>query len=115
MIGEKLFELRKMKKKTQVDMSKILGVAKTTYASYEQNRRMPDIDMQIKIADYFGVTLDELNGRQPKEKDIFDDADALMFSNKEGFENLSEEEKAEIRKMLEDQLEFLIQRKNKDK
>lgn len=114
MIGEKLFELRKLKKKTQVDMAKILGIAKTTYASYEQNRRMPDIEMQIKIADYFGVTLDELNGRQPKEKDIFEDADALMFSDKEGFENLSEEEKEEIKRMLNDQLEYLIYKKRKD-
>lgn len=113
MIGEILFELRKSKKKTQLDMSKILGIAKTTYSSYEQNRRMPDIDMQIKIADYFGITLDELNGRTAKEPDPFEDAEVLMFSDKEGFDNLSEEDKKELKELLNDQLEYWIDKKNK--
>ncbi len=114
MIGEKLFELRKRKKKTQLEMAKILGIAKTTYSSYEQNRRTPDSEMQIKIADYFDITLDELNGRK-HNKDPLDEVDALMFSDKEGFDNLSEEDKQELRELLNDQLEYWIDKKNKGK
>lgn len=35
-----------------MDMAKELGVAKTTYASYEQGKRTPDIEMQNRIADF---------------------------------------------------------------
>lgn len=70
MFAEKLKELRKSKKHlTQQNMADILGVAKTTYASYEQGKRTPDTDLQNKIADYFGVSLDYLHGRtEDKEK-----------------------------------------------
>lgn len=69
MFGEQLKQLRKSKNHlTQLDMAKYLGIAKTTYASYEQGKRMPDIDLQNKIADYFGVTLDYLHGRERKEE-----------------------------------------------
>ncbi|MDT2770989.1 helix-turn-helix transcriptional regulator [Enterococcus pseudoavium] len=71
MFGERLKELRKSKGHlTQVDMAKYLGVAKTTYASYEQGKRTPDIDLQNKIADYFGVTLDYLHGRESKQNSV---------------------------------------------
>ena len=114
MLGEKLFELRKSKKKTQVDMAKILGIAKTTYASYEQNRRTPDNEMQIKIADYFDISLDELNGR--KLKDPSDDFDAFMFEDKEAFDALPDDVKQELIKEINDKIEFLAyKQKNKDK
>lgn len=116
MFGDKLVELRKSKKKTQQEMANILDIVKGTYSSYEQNRRTPDNEMQIKIADYFSVSLDELLGRQPKNIIIsFDDLDVLIFSDKEGFDNLSDEDKQEIRDLLNDQLEYWISKKNKDK
>ncbi|EAF5461954.1 XRE family transcriptional regulator [Listeria monocytogenes] len=63
MFALRIKELRKESKKTQADMAKILGVAKTTYASYEQSKRMPDAEIQNKIANYFDVSLDYLHGR----------------------------------------------------
>lgn len=64
MFAERLKELRKSKRHlTQQNMADILGVAKTTYASYEQGKRTPDTDLQNTIADYFGVSLDYLHGR----------------------------------------------------
>ncbi|MFR4285576.1 MAG: helix-turn-helix domain-containing protein [Enterococcus italicus] len=68
MFGHRLMDLRKQKKLTQAEMADILGVARTTYSSYEQGRRTPDVDIQNKIADYFKVSLDYLHGREkPKE------------------------------------------------
>ncbi|EAF0489197.1 XRE family transcriptional regulator [Listeria monocytogenes] len=63
MFALRIKELRKESKKTQEEMAKILGVAKTTYASYEQAKRMPDVEIQNKIANYFDVSLDYLHGR----------------------------------------------------
>lgn len=63
-------QLKKLRKRTphltQMDMAKELGIAKTTYASYEQGKRTPDIEMQNRIADFFNVTLDYLHGRERK-------------------------------------------------
>ncbi|MDK4351214.1 helix-turn-helix domain-containing protein [Enterococcus thailandicus] len=86
MFAERLKELRKSKKHlTQQDMANILGVAKTTYASYEQGKRTPDADLQNKIADYFGVTLDYLHGRNQTPEWATDDEiielDKLLESN----------------------------------
>jgi len=66
--GQKLTELRKQKNLTQAELAKILGVARTTYSSYEQGRRKPDDEIQKKIADYFGVSLDFLHGRGNSSK-----------------------------------------------
>lgn len=63
MFTQILTDLRKQKRLTQKEMAKILGVARTTYSSYEQGRRMPDSNVQIAIADFFGVSLDYLHGR----------------------------------------------------
>ncbi|EHF3608986.1 helix-turn-helix domain-containing protein [Listeria innocua] len=67
MFGENLKKLRKANNLTQEELAKKLGVARTTYSSYEQNRRMPDIDVQNKIADLFEVSLDYLHGRTDKK------------------------------------------------
>lgn len=49
-------------------MAQYLKIARTTYSSYEQGRRIPDIDTQNKIADYFGVSLDYLHGRKSRSE-----------------------------------------------
>lgn len=67
MFGQNLTNLRKQRKLTQADMAKHLGIARTTYSSYEQGRRSPDDEIQKKIADFFGVSLDYLHGRKEKK------------------------------------------------
>lgn len=67
MFAQQLKDLRKKTPGlTQTDMAKKLGIAKTTYASYEQGKRTPDIETQNKIADFFNVSLDYLHGRESK-------------------------------------------------
>ncbi|MGM0214190.1 helix-turn-helix domain-containing protein [Enterococcus sp. AZ109] len=67
MFGMRLTQLRKQRGLTQNDVAKILGIARTTYSSYEQGRRSPDVEIQNKIADYFNVSLDYLHGREKTE------------------------------------------------
>lgn len=81
MFSKRLRELRKAKRGlTQSDMAKYLGIAKTTYASYEQGKRMPDIEIQNKIADYFEVTLDYLHGRDKKAEKPMTDNQRFLAS-----------------------------------
>ena len=47
--NEKLKECRKQAGYTQLDMAMIIGVARTTYAEYEQGKIQPPIDKVQKI------------------------------------------------------------------
>lgn len=63
MINKRLIELRKKRKLSQQELSKRIGIARSTLAGYENDSREPDIDTLQKIADFFDVTLDYLTGR----------------------------------------------------
>lgn len=63
MLGIRLRSLREQKKLTQAEMATKIGVARTTYAMYEQNKREPDNEILQKLADYFEVSTDYLLGR----------------------------------------------------
>lgn len=77
MFSNTLKKLRSKTHRTQKEIAKALGVAPTTYASWEQGKREPDQAATIRIADYFDVTLDYLYGRNEtpqwaKQKDTID-------------------------------------------
>ena len=68
-------ELKKFREKKgvlQSDVAKALGINNSTYAYYERGEHSPGPDMLCKLADFFGVTVDELLGRT--SSDIFDNA-----------------------------------------
>lgn len=48
---------------TQEDLSQLLGVARTTYAMYEQGKRQMDYELLLKLCDYYKVSLDYIFGR----------------------------------------------------
>ena len=55
-----LKECRKNKGLTQYDASKIIGVARTTYADYENGKIQPPIDKIRKICDWLDMPLAKL-------------------------------------------------------
>lgn len=57
---EKLQELRKQKNLTQEELSEILFVSRTAISKWESGRGYPSIDSLKAIAEFFGVTIDEL-------------------------------------------------------
>ena len=65
---ERLKELRTAQKLTQQQMADYLGVDRTTYVKYETDKSGPTFDTLQKLADYFGVTVDFLMGRDTIEK-----------------------------------------------
>lgn len=60
----RLKELRNQKGLTQRDFSKVFKVSTGAIAMWETGKRQPDNDMMIKLADYFGVSVDYLLGRE---------------------------------------------------
>ncbi|KIL30477.1 helix-turn-helix domain-containing protein [Bacillus subtilis] len=88
MLGDRLKELRESRKLTQDKLAEILGISRGTYAHYEINKRKPDYDMLIKIADFYGVTTDFLlRGESQEAQDnifnkearrILEDPDTLV-------------------------------------
>lgn len=63
MFGERLKTLRNEKKLRQEDVAKKIGIARTTYAMYEQEKREPDNDTLQKLANFYEVSVDFLLGR----------------------------------------------------
>lgn len=66
--SEVLRELRKEKKLTQKGLAEELGMTERGIRHYEAKTRRPDIDVAIKIAQYFEVSLDYLAGLQEKRR-----------------------------------------------
>lgn len=61
--GERLKELRTERNLSQKDLAKILGTTNSSICDWETDRAQPDMEMLVKLADYFKVTVDYLLGR----------------------------------------------------
>ena len=60
-----LKELRKKRKLTQADLAEVIGVSQVTMGRYETGEREMPYETLFQLADYFGVTIDEILGRTP--------------------------------------------------
>ena len=66
-INENLKKLRTSKNLSQSDMAEILNVSLSSYQKYERDKNnvTPSLEVLERIADYYGITLDYLLGREP--------------------------------------------------
>lgn len=62
-IGNNVYYLRKARKMTQRDLAAAVYVSKAMICKYENGTATMPVDTFIRIAEYFGVSLDELAGR----------------------------------------------------
>jgi len=62
MFSERLKSLREEKGFTQQDIADILGVGRATIAGYETKGKQPDYEKLIKLAGFFGTSVDYLLG-----------------------------------------------------
>ena len=68
---DRLKIFRKERGLTQTQVADAVGLGRQAYAYYEKGEREPSTETLCKLADFFGVTVDELLGRTPQ---LFDDA-----------------------------------------
>ena len=96
-----LKERRKIKGLTQYDASKIIGVARTTYADYENGKIQPPIDKIRKICDWLDMPLEKLMNIQY--------TDYAELDNKNEIVNALDDIATEVKLLkLKDQEKFLI-------
>lgn len=64
--GKELKQLRKEFELTQEALAKATGITQSQISYYECGKHSPSIEDCIVLADFFGVSLDELVGREVK-------------------------------------------------
>lgn len=69
-LGDRIRKLRTEKELEQKELAQILQVHKGTVSNWENNKRIPDSEMLIKIANYFSVTTDYLLGNTNNRNEI---------------------------------------------
>ena len=64
MVLPRIKELREQAGLTQIKMAEILGLHRTQYQRYETGESPATIEFLMKLADYYGVTIDYIAGRE---------------------------------------------------
>lgn len=95
MIGERIKQLRKQKSLTQKELAEALGVDRSSIGKYETGT-LPSSEIVLKAAEFFGVSVDNLYGRDGHILEAENDAERellVMFRKTEG---IPEEKRKEI-------------------
>lgn len=73
---------------TQKKLSEILGIDQTAISNWERGKGLPDNTNQLKLADYFNVSLDFLLGRDSSEKSPISlgNIDLIAYAAKNGMD-----------------------------
>ena len=61
--GEALKYQREIRGLSQSELAQKTGLKQQTISWSETNKRLPNIDFCVQLADFYGITLDELVGR----------------------------------------------------
>lgn len=102
MIGKKMQELRKAKKMSTTDVADAIGIKPRTYLSYETGEREPNLSVINAIADYFGVTVDYLLGRESNPKRLNQRDEELEAAFIEVYRSLPENVRKDILNGIKD-------------
>ena len=109
---DRLKELRKEKKLTQVKLGEMLNYGYTAIANYESGRNQPSISDLKKIASIFNVSMDYLLGvNDIRHPYVVDDASAEFHEFRRRYALIGEEGKS----MLLDYMDYLISREVRPK
>jgi transcriptional regulator with XRE-family HTH domain len=62
-----LKKLRKDRKLSQSDIAEFLNITANAYGHYELGKRQPNPETLVKLADFYGVSIDYILGRDDTE------------------------------------------------
>lgn len=66
----RLKQLRKEKKKLQREVAEVINCSQAVYSRYESGEREPSNDILSALADYYGVSVDYILGRDQEEPQV---------------------------------------------
>lgn len=108
----RIAELRKLNKISQVDFGKAIGVAQNTVSQWERGAREPDLTMLNNIAAYFGVSVDYLMGNDANvsfalygdtkiTSDVYDEITAFAEYAKNRKKKAPSKDEAELQEFMQ--------------
>ena len=103
----RLKELRKARKLTQVDLAAAVNTTQATISAWENGKYDIDTESLRKLADILDVSVDQLLGREEKNKTGDIAADPLDNGFRTRFAALSPEEQRQV----DDYVRFLLSKK----
>ena len=68
--AERLRELRVERHLTQQEMAEFLGMNTRAYQYYEGDDRRPNYEKLVALADFYGLSVDELICHEPKSRPV---------------------------------------------
>jgi len=95
-IGERITELRKKKNWSQSDLAKAIEASRDIIGKYERNDNSPSIEMALKLAKVFNVSVDYLLG-EGKHANY----DKETIKRLEDIQNLDEDTKHTLFKIVD--------------
>ena len=102
-LGKRIRELRQRNRITQETLAEALGVTSQAVSRWEASGSYPDVEIIPAIANYFGVSIDELFGynsdREEKIKLILAEADRVF--NNQGFTYYQGSMSEEVKECIE--------------
>lgn len=69
-LSKNLFALRQARGLSREAVARALEISAMTYQRYEKDLRDPTAPLMVKLADFYGVTLDQLVGRAPLPEEL---------------------------------------------
>jgi len=87
-IGSKITELRKQHNLSQAELAKQINVSRTIIGNYERNSNTPSIDVLLKMAKTFNVSVDFIIGEGQ-----LSNYDNTILKRIDDIENLNQEDK----------------------
>lgn len=108
----RLKELRISKKLLQRDIADVLNCSTPVYCRYEKGEREPPFDIIKKLADYYGVTVDYLLGRDEIENTAQKKAPANGMSDEQMMAKLRAMSVNELHNVMAKILEITMEKRN---
>lgn len=66
-VSERLLRIRTMRGETQEQVAEAVGISYVSLSRYETGQRMPKMNILLKLADHYGVSVDEIMRDEKKE------------------------------------------------
>ncbi|MBE6716343.1 MAG: helix-turn-helix domain-containing protein [Ruminococcaceae bacterium] len=96
-IGEKIYSLRTQKNLSQEKLAELLHVSRQSVSKWETDASVPELEKLHSICNLFGVTMDEITGREEKSSENDPEMNKLlkMYGSEEDIDSVIQKEEFE--------------------